>query len=50
MIVVPLPTLPFADPVLIVAVATLIFLVVPRVAERARVPDSPLDWLHVDDD
>ena len=29
------PTLPFADPVLIVAAATLIFLVVPLVAERA---------------
>lgn len=33
-----LPTLPFTDPVLIVALATLIFLVVPIVAERARVP------------
>lgn len=32
------PTLPFTDPVLIVALATLIFLVVPIVAERVRVP------------
>lgn len=30
--------LPFADPVLIVATATLLFLVVPLVAERLRVP------------
>jgi Kef-type K+ transport system membrane component KefB/nucleotide-binding universal stress UspA family protein len=32
------PTLPFTDPVLIVALATLIFLVVPVLAERVRVP------------
>jgi Kef-type K+ transport system membrane component KefB/mannitol/fructose-specific phosphotransferase system IIA component (Ntr-type)/nucleotide-binding universal stress UspA family protein len=31
-------TLPFTDPVLIVATATLIFLVVPLLAERVRVP------------
>lgn len=33
-----LPTLPFTDPVLIVALATLIFLAVPLVFERIRVP------------
>lgn len=32
------PTLPFTDPVLIVALATLIFLAVPILAERVRVP------------
>ena len=32
------PSLPFTDPVLIVATATLIFLVVPMLAERVRVP------------
>jgi Kef-type K+ transport system membrane component KefB/mannitol/fructose-specific phosphotransferase system IIA component (Ntr-type)/nucleotide-binding universal stress UspA family protein len=32
------PTLPFTDPVLIVALATLLFLVVPVLAERVRVP------------
>jgi Kef-type K+ transport system membrane component KefB/mannitol/fructose-specific phosphotransferase system IIA component (Ntr-type)/nucleotide-binding universal stress UspA family protein len=32
------PALPFTDPVLIVALATLIFLVVPVLAERVRVP------------
>ena len=32
------PTLPFTDPVLIVATATLIFLAVPILAERVRVP------------
>lgn len=32
------PTLPFTDPVLIVATATLIFLLVPLLAERVRVP------------
>jgi Kef-type K+ transport system membrane component KefB/mannitol/fructose-specific phosphotransferase system IIA component (Ntr-type) len=33
-----IPTLPFTDPVLIVALATLIFLAVPILAERVRVP------------
>lgn len=33
-----LPTLPLTDPVLIVAVATVVFLVVPLVSERLRVP------------
>lgn len=33
-----LPTLPFTDPVLIVATATLVFLVVPLVFERLRIP------------
>jgi len=33
-----LPTLPFTDPVLIVALAMLVFLVVPIVFERIRVP------------
>lgn len=33
-----LPALPFTDPVLIVALATAIFLVVPLVFERLRVP------------
>lgn len=33
-----LPALPFADPVLIVALATAIFLVVPLIFERLRVP------------
>jgi Kef-type K+ transport system membrane component KefB/mannitol/fructose-specific phosphotransferase system IIA component (Ntr-type) len=32
------PTLPFTDPVLIVALATLLFLTVPVLAERVRVP------------
>ena len=32
------PTLPFTDPVLIVAVATLVFLAVPPLFERIRVP------------
>lgn len=32
------PTLPFTDPVLIVALATLLFLVIPILAERVRVP------------
>ena len=32
------PALPFTDPVLIVALATLLFLVVPVLAERIRVP------------
>ena len=32
------PTLPFTDPVLIVALATLLFLIVPVLAERVRVP------------
>ncbi len=35
---VPLPTLPFTDPVLIVATATLVFLVVPLLFERLRIP------------
>ena len=34
----PPPSLPFSDPVLIVATATLVFLVVPIVFERIRVP------------
>ncbi|HET7461948.1 MAG TPA: cation:proton antiporter [Longimicrobium sp.] len=33
-----LPTLPFTDPVLIVATATLVFLVVPLLFERLRIP------------
>ncbi|HLM67249.1 MAG TPA: cation:proton antiporter [Longimicrobium sp.] len=33
-----IPTRPFTDPVLIVALATLLFLVVPVLAERVRVP------------
>ncbi|HYH78660.1 MAG TPA: cation:proton antiporter [Longimicrobium sp.] len=38
MAAVPLPTLPFTDPVLIVATATLVFLVVPLLFERLRIP------------
>ena len=34
----PLPTLPFTDPVLIVATATVVFLVVPLLFERIRIP------------
>jgi Kef-type K+ transport system membrane component KefB len=33
-----LPTLPVSDPVLIVALATIIFLVAPQIAERFRLP------------
>jgi len=38
MLATPLPTLPFTDPVLIVATATLVFLVVPLLFERLRIP------------
>ena len=33
-----LPTLPFTDPVLVVATATVVFLVVPLLFERLRIP------------
>ncbi|HEX8692373.1 MAG TPA: cation:proton antiporter [Longimicrobium sp.] len=38
LLAVSLPSTPFTDPVLIVATATLVFLVVPLLAERLRVP------------